>query len=893
MEQSADNSYISDYARRFMIVVGANSYEAPLLALKTPVADACRIFHLLRDQFGFDGCLLAEREEVRKYEAELGGNQTLESCIEGDGTRADIEQAIWNLTQKSRPEDLFLFYYGGHGTEEQGLGFLLPYGTALNRYDTYLMYPALFGALEALPCLHKLLFFDCCFSGIVTRDICKVLGEAALAGGGAGNQGEVPRILLEPTMASFASTDAFNVAPDQFHTWYDESSGRWSSYSPFGDTLATILQEMPAGTSLIPAEIHGKIYHGVRNRIDTVRAVNGRQVPLQPVARIVGTSTIFLNKLGPRGDPSRIASKPRTVVPVNKAERILLETKYLPVCHVQKDYRASIEITGGVPPLHVEAEGLPRGLDMSASGEVYGRVDTDVAFAGGCLHVFVLCATDGKGEQLRERLAIPIIDPDVYVAVPAGEFQFGYSPSARRTQTLNNMQVSAQVREDLAEHLPAGAVTLPLFFIRRHPLTNNDWRAFVEQSSHPGVSSQWKALDDVGFWRREGELPVTGLTGRDVEAFCDWHNTRLPSRFQWEKAARGTDGRLFPWGDDFLPHLCTCVEQHRGAYRPETVRSNPSFFVTRVDQHPQGRSPYGVEDLVGNTWELTGHVLWDETNQPCFARMGGSAADGGANLTTCFGCRLRHAIPGHLDVNQGRIRLAPRPLPPLTGFRDVIELAQAPPFQQGFVKLKKATLRLDWAPDVFSEWDAYLARYQVSNWEYAEFVRESGHDRPSHWSNHDEWFFPFHLRFHPVVNVTWQDVQAFCRWKSAKLGVRCQPMNVSLWRLAVHQPHPERGDRPQKYPWGDEYNEGLCNHPPSGYGGTIAVFELPKGRAVCGAWNLVGNAAEWVSPNQTAGGSWLHGIQSPGDFITPNAGAGPAVGFRYFTWDPPVKNKNG
>ena len=314
--------------------------------------------------------------------------------------------------------------------------------------------------------------------------------------------------------------------------------------------------------------------------------------------------------------------------------------------------------------------------------------------------------------------------------------------------------------------------------------------------------------------------------------------------------------------------------------------------MTRTDQHPLGRSPYGVEDLAGNTWELTRHVLWNNANHPFFARMGGSAADGGANLAACFGCRLRHVAGGMLDASRNSVRLAPGLLPPLTGFRDVIEPAQAPPFRQGFVKLAKTALKLDWASDVFTNYDAYIARYQVSNSEYAEFVRQTGHERPQHWSDHDEWFFPFPLRFHPVVNVTWQDAVAFCQWKSAKLAVRCQPMSASLWRLAAHQPQPGEGNRPRKYPWGNEYSAGLCNHPMSGYGGTVPVFELPRGRAVCGAWNLVGNAAEWVSPTETAGGSWLHGIQSPEDFIVANAKAGPAVGFRYCTWDPPVTRNN-
>lgn len=898
MGKVANNGYISDYARRFMVVVGVNSYEegSGLPSLRTPVADACRIFGLLKDQFGFEGRLLAEREEVRRYEAEHGGDVNLESYIEGDGTRVDIEQAIWHLTQMAHPDDLFLFYYGGHGTQEGGTGFLLPYGTVLRRYDTYLMYPELFGTIDALPCLHKLLFFDCCFSGVVTRDIFVALEGTPPSGDGTCGQAPIPQILLDSAMASFASTDAFNAAPDQYHVWHDkDDNGRLSAYSPFGDALATLLEQVPCGTSLIPAAIHNGLFQGVRARVDTVATMDGGRVTLQPTARLVGAATIFLKKRGSQPlDTAMAVEYGKSEISRYTGEKMRLETQYLPVCHIQKDYRASIEVTGGTAPMRVEAEGLPSGMDISASGELYGRVDANVAVGGGCLHVFAVCVTDCTGEQLRERLAIPIIDPDVYAAVPAGDFQFGYSPTAERTQTLNQMGIMPSVMERLIRDHPAGTTMLPLFFIRRHPLTNRDWKAFVEQRNYPGLPTRWECADDPEFWRREGNVPVTGLTGRDVEAFCEWRQTHLPTRFQWEKAARGTDGRLFPWGDDFQPYYCTCIEQHRGMYSCELVKSNPSLFVTRVDQHPQGKSPCGAEDLVGNTWELTGQVLWDEANVPYFARMGGSAAEGGVNLATCFGCTLKHAVRGTFDGSGNRVHMSPGRLPSLTGFRDVIELAQGPPFRQGFVKLARPStaLRLNGVPDVFAGYDAYIARYQVSNAEYAEFVRDTGHSLPRHWSNRDKWFFPFHLRFHPVVYVEWQDALEFCRWKSERLGVRCEPMNATLWRLAVHQPQRGDGDCPRKYPWGNEYSEGLCNHPASGYGGTIPVFELPGGRATCGAWNLVGNAAEWVSPTETAGGSWLHGIQSPERFIVTDATAGPAVGFRYFTWDPMVAEKN-
>lgn len=939
--ESAGRSYIEDYGRRFMVVAGINSYQDASgnnLSLKTPVADACRIFSILKDQFGFDGYLLAERSEVQNCKSSLGGDESLEPWIAGNGTAADIVQVIWDLAQKARPEDLFLFYYGGHGVIEKEMGFLLPYGTAWGRHETYLMYPTLFGAFEALPSLHKLLFFDCCFSGVITKGI-----AGAQAPEGGGNR----KVLLEPAMATFASTDAHNVAPDQFQAWQNKVSSYASAHSPFADALACNLENMEPNKPQIPAEIQSALYHGVRDRIKKIPNARGQEVPLSPVAKMTGTAPILLRKQGMRIlmqdsivvranekkqieiglagkdiaearidlkepvkgvtltgsklsiDGSRLDvgetmltvkvyeqsslrnwKQLHIIRPSEEREPLLVETRDLPPCFVEENYRAKIEVVGGKPPIDLKAKGLPEGLELSVAGELYGKVARQIATGGGFLSEFVVTASDSAGE-IYKRLAIPIIDPQVYVSIPAGEFRFGYEPSKRREKALNGMNIPHNILEKLIEDHPADRATVPSFFIRRHPVTNHDWEEFLEQT---GPSRE----DDQSSLSAEGDRPVTGLRGQDVEAFCDWRNTRLPSRFQWERAARGTNGSLFPWGDFFDTHYCNCREQHGNAYETDMVKENLDLFLTSAKQYSQGASPDGVEDMVGNAWELTRHVLLDDQNQPYLARMGGSVSEGGANLTACFGCRMKYAVRGQLQAGENSMSLADEELLPLTGFRDVIELAQSPPYRQGFVKMPASSFSLEWAGSIHLPNDVYIARYEVSNAEYAEFVRST--DRralPKHWSSSGEWYFSYQWRFHPVVNLTYNDVCGFCDWKSKKLGVCCYPLNETVWRLAVHTPR--AGSNPQKYPWGDDYRLGICNHPSAGFGGTVAVFELPEGRAACGAWNMVGNVAEWVGEKKVAGGSWLHGIRSPESFVARNDEPRSDVGFRYFTFEPPLR----
>jgi len=86
---------------------------------------------------------------------------------------------------------------------------------------------------------------------------------------------------------------------------------------------------------------------------------------------------------------------------------------------------------------------------------------------------------------------------------------------------------------------------------------------------------------------------VVQVSWHDVQAFCDWAGLALPTEEEWEKAARGTDGRVYPWGDDWADGRCNTWEGQVGG-------------TTAVGYYsPQGDSPWGCADMAGNVWEWT------------------------------------------------------------------------------------------------------------------------------------------------------------------------------------------------------------------------------------------------------------------------------------------------
>jgi formylglycine-generating enzyme required for sulfatase activity len=166
------------------------------------------------------------------------------------------------------------------------------------------------------------------------------------------------------------------------------------------------------------------------------------------------------------------------------------------------------------------------------------------------------------------------------IFIPGGRFTMGSDRTADRYAYDN-------------EH-PQHQVSVADFYIARYPVTNAEYQRFVEATGHrmpPHLQSQFKPLC-------EPEHPVVWVSWEDASVYCQWlsqatgRSYRLPTEAEWEKAARGTDGRPYPWGNE-LPDKSRCA-----------FANDVGATTTPVARYsPRGDSPYGCADMAGNMWE--------------------------------------------------------------------------------------------------------------------------------------------------------------------------------------------------------------------------------------------------------------------------------------------------
>ena len=173
---------------------------------------------------------------------------------------------------------------------------------------------------------------------------------------------------------------------------------------------------------------------------------------------------------------------------------------------------------------------------------------------------------------------------------------------------------------------PKHTVWLDDFWIDQTEVTNTQFEEFVKECNYETdaelanwsyvfnmPSGKWPKVVGVN-WRhpqgptsnlnRLGNYPVTYMSWNDASAYCKWAGRRLPSEAEWEKAARGTDNRLYPWGNQKPGNiLLNFADKNITVGWADKISDDGYSFTSPVGHYPEGASPYGALDMAGNVWE--------------------------------------------------------------------------------------------------------------------------------------------------------------------------------------------------------------------------------------------------------------------------------------------------
>jgi len=193
--------------------------------------------------------------------------------------------------------------------------------------------------------------------------------------------------------------------------------------------------------------------------------------------------------------------------------------------------------------------------------------------------------------------------PEGMVKIPQGDFLFKIS--GIEIEGLNDIGVDVQYPwEDSPRRFHEHPLQIKSFYIDKYPVTNAEFKKFLD-------SSHYHPKDDLNFLRdwKNGTYPqgwenkpVTWVSQEDARAYASWAGKRLPHEWEWQYAAQGPDGRLYPWGDDWDASAVPVPDKSRTLRGPDPV-----------DGHPKGASPFGVMDMVGNVWQWTEEFVDEHT----------------------------------------------------------------------------------------------------------------------------------------------------------------------------------------------------------------------------------------------------------------------------------------
>lgn len=426
--------------------------------------------------------------------------------------------------------------------------------------------------------------------------------------------------------------------------------------------------------------------------------------------------------------------------------------------------------------------------------------------------------------SLKDRLINPI-DSAEMILIPEGEFIMG-----------------ADDHDPLADEWekPQRRVYLDSYYIYKHEVTNDQFSAFIKSTGYI-ADGNW----DKWMTSATGNYPVVMVSWNDAQAYCQWAGVNLPTEAQWEKAARGTDGRIYPWGNQWDPSLCSNMDTPEEILQGQVRALYENAGIMPAGSFPKGASPYGVMDMAGNVQEWC-RDWFDENyylSSPLANPMGPSQGEdkvlrGGSFYQEVKTCRTTHRednFPSSNDTDYG-FRCVWEPHMPFPSRSEKksrnLSLSSSDKTDKG-VYVEKTKLNIDklmetkinpiddaeliYIPageflmgaspdDLDARWvekpqhkvilsPYFIYKYEVTYEQFNRFAEAVGYESEGEWRD----YLSEETLNHPVVYVTWNDAANYSRWAGGELPTEAQ------WEYAA------LGNDDRIFPWGNHWDDNYSN----------------------------------------------------------------------------------
>jgi formylglycine-generating enzyme required for sulfatase activity len=468
--------------------------------------------------------------------------------------------------------------------------------------------------------------------------------------------------------------------------------------------------------------------------------------------------------------------------------------------------------------------------------------------------------------------ALPAAADAPMVEVPAGQFVMGIDPTtaARRYAewwTYNTQQTAFPLHYSSA--IPRLTVTLPAFAIDKLQVTNADYRRCVAAGvCSPPAGEQVDVPQGYFDAVTYADYPANVLW-QQAATYCQWLGKRLPTEAEWEKAARGTDERRYPWGETW-------------------DESRVAMQIEPVGRHPTGASPYGVLDMIGDLSEWTQDTFQyypgniEKLEHPAAESRvvrGGVLAYNMHGVDADTSLRLAYA---DLTADAAGFRCAkggaPAPLAEVLVSYEPVLITVTPRSQvdlTGMVEVPASEFIMgtpdDWVDPYKQNHQAekpqhrayldtfYIDKYEVTNEQYAAFLSDLGRSTEACEGGNtcagvrfegipyatDSMIMEYpgkpkssyramaDYERYPVYMVSWYGAKTYCAWLGKRLPTEAE------WEKAA------RGTDGQRYPWGNEWDSRVLTS--TNVGKLREIGLDPLNVSPYGVVDMLGNAGEWVS----------------------------------------------